>query len=128
MTATLHRWGSLRVRDRFIASGIGIAAFTVTLVVIALQSQHPADRQHGIVPVTALTQPPVFTATPVARQTLPPIAAPAAEIPAQGLPAQADEADTTAPQPTLPDPAALPSYEQDQAAHSAEALRSARAR
>ena len=115
------------MRDRLLVPGLALVGFAVTLAVTGwphlgrFQWRGPA-----------LPTPVAPPATPVqaVRPTPALPAAPAPIIPAQQVPAQAGEADSAAeaPQPPLPDSSALPSYEADQAARNADALRSARSR
>jgi hypothetical protein len=98
------------MRARFLLPGIAVAAFAATLALTGWS-------HHGS------TQGATSTAPTVA---VPPVAAPG---PVPDGPAQArDEASIEAAPLPAPDPSALPSYESDQAARTANPLRSARTR
>ncbi len=120
---------------RFITSGLAVAAFALTLGIAAWHDprQHPLDPQAVTGPVLPATPWPV-PRSPPSRPAVAPEVASAGEQPQEGPGAprnpdeQADDIDAAAPQPTPPDSAALPSYEEDQAARSADARSSARSR
>jgi hypothetical protein len=120
---------------RFVTSGLAVAAFALTLGIAAWHDpwQHPLDRQLVTVPVPSATRLQAPRSPPSTPAAAPEVAS-AVEQPeedpgAPGNPSEpADDIDAAAPQPTPPDPAALPSYEEDQAARNADARSSARSR
>jgi hypothetical protein len=114
------------VRDRFVAPGLAAAAFAATLRIIAWQRHLPTEPPQVVlnVPASAQTRTLAASAAPVAAAA----AASSIEDSPQPPPAvESDDADTGL-QPQLPDSAALPSYEEDQAAVDADAMRNARSR
>lgn len=122
---------------KFVAPGLAVAAFAVTVGAILLQDHwhSPPPSQPFAPPLSAAVRSGVMvSAAPLSSQS--PALEPVSEtaLPPQDVPAQQgtsdadDEADVAAPQPTLPDSASLPSYEEDQAARNADALQSARSR
>ncbi len=114
--------GITGVRDRLIAPGLAIAAFTVTLGIGAWHWQRPKAPDAFVQAVSPAVQARALAPT---QSTEPVSGAPG---PAPESPAQSADAEAAARQPTPPDPAALPSYEEDQIARSADAERGARSR
>ncbi len=117
--------------SRFIAPGLAVAAFAVTVGVVAWQGHgYRAPDPRSDVVLVPQRPPAVQTQSLSVAAPLPATTAVAA-TPAPQLQeslATPDNAAATAAQPTLPETDALPSYQEDQAARTSAAVRSSRVR
>ena len=107
------------MRRRLLCAGFALVGFAVTLAVTAWPHRGSAARQPP--PPRA----PIQAWAEASRVTLP---APVSHVQQAAADDTDNDAEAKAPLPPLPDPSALPSYEEDQAARNADALRSARSR
>ncbi|HTC54274.1 MAG TPA: hypothetical protein VK700_20225 [Steroidobacteraceae bacterium] len=109
------------MQGRLLAASLAVIAFAATLAVTRwqfhAQSQPQPQSQSLHIPVAAVRSRavPQVVPHPVIRKQ-------------NDAPAADPDDEDVAPQPPLPDSAALPSYEEDQAARNADALRSQRSR
>jgi hypothetical protein len=113
------------MQGRLLAASLAVIAFAATLAVTRWQfhaqsqpqPQSQSQSQSLHIPVAAVRSRavPQVVPHPVIRKQ-------------NDAPAADPDDEDVAPQPPLPDSAALPSYEEDQAARNADALRSQRSR
>jgi hypothetical protein len=117
------------MRAGLLLPGIALAAFAATLGVLGWP---PHDSGHEAGSATQVPIAAPAAAAPVAIPGTPAVAATAPtrarRVMAPSAPAAPAAAAVETLQPALPDPAALPSYENDQRARSDDALRSPRTR
>ena len=115
------------MRDRFLVPGLAVVGFAATLALTGWPHLEPV-RWHQPAPLPQVAPPAVKGQA--TRPVPTPVAEPASVSPQPEAPPPGTDADSeaAAPQPTLPDSAALPSFEEDQAARNADALRNARSR
>jgi hypothetical protein len=105
------------MQGRLLAASLAVIAFAATLAVTRWQFHAQSQPQSLHIPVAAVRSRavPQVVPHPVIRKQ-------------NDAPAADPDDEDVAPQPPLPDSAALPSYEEDQAARNADALRSQRSR
>ena len=118
------------MRDRLLVPGLAVAGFTVTMAVTGWPHLGPLQWHRPPLPPQAAPSAPPSTRVQAVSPAASPMAAPAPVVLGQSGGAQVSDADAAAeaPQPPSPDSSALPTYEADQAARNAAALRSARSR